>query len=271
MTSIISVPSSFYKSSDFFSPGKISSEISRLSGLAIPSLETSINTTIKDSQELVTLTSQVLEDIYNNPIAAGLDNTAANQYVYGTTSALSSLIGTGSSNYYQSANSVLATTNDALNAVLNEGVSSQTTSTANQIMSEINFALSYIFGSDDEEVSSTTTAQTISNNVNSSLSSILTGDSTQSNTFSSILMNSVTTNLEEILEDEETEETEEETNVFANSGNSAELFSYVSSGYDNIFSTNNGESTNTYAGSKNSYNLFASVNSWLEVLFAEPV
>ena len=264
MTSIISIPNKFYQSSDYFGPKEISREITRLYGEALPTLDQNINQVVRESQELITVANLYLDNMNNNEILKSSTNLLANQVCLSTTSTLNSILGTTVTNGNQAAMVVHNSTNEALNAILSEGKTNENYNPADQVLNEINFALENIFGQNKKEATTTTAAQNISTNVNYSLDSILGKNETQTSTQASAISNSVTSNLNTILSNNNEE-------VYANSGESAKLFNYVNTNYNNIFSSNNGETNNTFAGSKVSYNLFASVHSLLDILFANPV
>lgn len=263
MTNLINIPSNFYKSSDLFGPKEISREITRLSGQAVPTLDQSVSSVIRDSKELIGIANDYLANIHD-PVTLGLTNTLANQVCLGTTSSLNSILGAPVTSGNNASLAILHGTNEALNAVLTEGKTNENYNPGDKVLNEFTFALENIFKSCNNQTTATTAAQNISNNVNSSLNNIFTKEETKTTTKATEILNSVNASLNEILPSQNEE-------VYANSGNSAQLFNYVSSNYENIFSANNGETKTTFAGSKTSYNLFVSVNAALSQLFANPV
>lgn len=264
MSEIVSIPSYFYKSSDFISSSKVSKDIQRISNTAIPGLEQGVDETLRTAKSVLENTNAFLATIKENPISiSGVCESTANQILGEVNSGVGTIIGSSSSTSYITANGILGETNSALNSILSSGSSNQFYNPADQIASEVAFAVKYIFSKENkEEVSSTNLTNQIFNDVNETLDAISNAEQNEEPVYansgiSANLFSYVNSSISSIFKSGNGENS----SVYANSGQSSNLLSYVNTNVSNIFAEGNGENSSVYANSGESANLFAYVDT----------
>lgn len=271
MTSIISIPGYFFKSSDLMNPSKVSKDISKLAGIAIPDIDQSVANTLKDAHKIIDNTNEFLQYINENPTGGKFGTTYANSLGTSATSSLDNLIGSNG-NSYSSATSVFNLSDAALSAVLYSGKTNSTYNPADKIFNEVESASELIFSSTncnntEESTSQNQAASLIFGEVNAALDSILyTNANTNLYTNSGSateLVNSTNTSVDEVLN----KDNGESSNVYCNSGSSSYIFGYVNSNLNSIFKTNNSQNNSIYANSGGSSSLLGYVNTKYDNIF----